>query len=216
MPAGNVLASLSGGGLLLTGDGSANGVLIVPAGVAGAYVVAGFDHGGAPTTINGAAFAVVRGVTDDFDLNMAGGNDALAVIGVSVPDQIKIEAGLGDDFVAVLNSVAGRELDINTDQGSDFIYLDGVSVGSTPFDDSDIDAGRRDDQGNDVVIILNSRFEDNVLVDLDDGDDVLAIGGSTFLGRFDALGDNGFDIFADLSGNTFADGPHLAGFEQTS
>src|SRR5262249_57219791 len=91
------------------------------------------DWDGAPTTVNGQAFVDVNGVTGDFAIDLAGGNNLFYAAGVAVPGELNVSTGQGNDIVvlsgvAVAGSSAGGSGSIiQTGAGDDLVYLPGSS-----------------------------------------------------------------------------------------
>src|SRR5437762_3371716 len=81
MMTGNVLVSVSGGDLVVTGDSGANELRIIQslqngAPIAGRFFITGQNG----TTINGQATGqFFQNVTDDLRINLNGGNDRLTL-----------------------------------------------------------------------------------------------------------------------------------------
>ena len=112
MTAAIVTAGEDIGGLLITGDDLANGVLVTQVGV-GQYKVTGQTAGGSPTTINGAASAVISGAKTDIDFDMRGGSDSLEVRGVTINGDLGFDTGIGGgihEIDRIRDAVLHREL----------------------------------------------------------------------------------------------------------
>src|SRR5262245_51098757 len=80
MMAGNVAVNVTGGDLLLTGDNLGNlveirQVQLNDSPIPGRFLVRGING----TTINGQASQVFQNVTDDFQINLNGGNDRITL-----------------------------------------------------------------------------------------------------------------------------------------
>lgn len=98
--AGNVTAQVSGGTLLLFGDGLDNSVSITEGANAQQYLITGVptEIGGA-TTINGQPAFVANGVRFSTIVNLRGGNDTLSIADLVVNNDLNITMDTGDDTV---------------------------------------------------------------------------------------------------------------------
>jgi hypothetical protein len=98
--AGNVTAQVSGGTLLLFGDGLDNSVSITGGANAQQYIITGVPSAtGAATTINGQAAFVANGVRFSTIVNLRGGNDTLSVADLVVNNDLNITMDTGNDTV---------------------------------------------------------------------------------------------------------------------
>lgn len=158
--AGVVSAFVSGGSLFIQGDNTDNAVIVQDQGD-GNYTVTGFDFGdipelagfkAGPTTINGGqdvggGTKLFTGVTNDINIDLKKGNDALA-IGNSV-DELQGLAeqafGIGSGMGGGSSSVSPNEividdslfqvprnLIVNTGDGNDYVVVN-ANVGSANF-----------------------------------------------------------------------------------
>ena len=127
-PAGNVLAQLIGGHLIITGDAAANAVEVVETqgGTldAVAYLISPSD---ATTTINGGSTPVtITGVTADVRLALGAGND-LARVGTGeemrVLRDLIIHGGDGDNVVEIGSFVVGRDIKVLNGRGDDRLEI---------------------------------------------------------------------------------------------
>lgn len=183
MLAGNVTASVDGGGNLnVRGDNLDNGVFISQVGP-GQYQVTGFGLGGSPTRINGSEDATVlltRAVRGNINVDLKGGNDALG-IGNSAADLITLAENCGIEFgtdVTPPEDLEGqffvpKSLIVNTGDGNDGMAIsadvrfsvvintgngdDGVALGNLGDDEIDSLIG-------DNVVILTGKGDDDVCV----------------------------------------------------
>jgi hypothetical protein len=195
--AGNVSVDEVGGNLKLRGDEECNGVLIVQLG-SGRYAVVGFDHDGAPTTINGGADPViVRGIKHNFLIDLRQGDDLLG-IGNNVELLADLATELG--FEDVLNSGdlpaeeipdvqlrVPKSLIVHTKDGEDGVVMTadvrydaivhtGKHADGIAFADSDIgdDVILRTDKGQDGVLLENIDVDGHLNVHTGhDGDTLL-------------------------------------------
>jgi hypothetical protein len=144
--AGNVVASISGGSLFLTGDNVPNTISVETAGM-GKVRVAGFnDAQGFATRVNGVANAsvVLNGFTGNVHLAMSGGSDVVRLTNLTVNGQVNAQLGDGNDELIVGRhspldlrfglSLSGavnisRELLIFGANGNDLVTQNNVQVG---------------------------------------------------------------------------------------
>ena len=133
--AGNVMATVDGGDLVIKGDGSSNGVKIMPVD-ASTYEVVGFVHGGGDTLINGKLSEKFKGVTDDISVNLLAGHDDLQLHGhgpaaqLAAPDSIFINMDAGNDSVFLNFVKAGGNIEVNSGAGVDNLTAVGTTVGN--------------------------------------------------------------------------------------
>ena len=190
--AGDVSADVVGGHLRLRGDDECNGVLIVQLGDE-RYAVVGFEHDGAPTTINGRDEPlIVRGVKRNFDIDLRGGDDLLGIGNdVELLAGLADELGFGDALIAdadVPPAAAGRlkiegALLVRTGDGAD-----GVLVNAKVRRSAVIRTGMK----SDGVALVNSRFQDNVILRTETGQDGVLIENTTIDDHLNVnTGDNG-------------------------
>lgn len=181
-----VLVSVTGGDLVVTGDGQADQVTIIQSlqngePIPGRYFISGQNG----TTINGQAGLFFGNVTDDILISLNGNNDRLTVgSGVDgdfiVPDDLEINSGGGADVVTVDRIAVRDDVTINTEDGNDSVSFKGT-VGNL----GDVDGGN-----NDLTINTGARA-DNVLVR------------NTFV-RDDVSINTGADNFTDVVDMLFA------------
>ncbi len=99
---GNVMVTVSeGGDLKIKGDRLGNNITIGAGIGAGQYNVTGNDG----TTVNGLLFVVVENVSDDFKIDMKGGDDVLFMSLLTVPDKLRIKTRWGADLVGVVDVI---------------------------------------------------------------------------------------------------------------
>jgi hypothetical protein len=210
---------VSGGDLLVSGDHRDNSVAVEPGATAGEFVVTGlvgFD--GRVTTVNGRESVVLNGVSDDVRIGLGGGNDDLTVEGgVRVPDELEIWGDAGNDLIILSDVQAGGEVELHTNSGSDSIGLEGVTF----RDDVEIETGGGDDFVFIAVAavdpfspaIFTSDFGGEFEVELGDGNDQIAFGGSRFRDEFEVEGGDGFNTLNNLLANFFEDEVELEDFQ---
>jgi hypothetical protein len=227
--AGNVTAVLDGGDLDIRGDNLGNRISVTQIGP-GTYRVTGIG-----TTVNGGAGPVdIAGVTDDVDIRLGDGDDAVLVFSAEIPDELEIRTRGGNDLVTVSSVSVNGETEVKTKDGIDLLeFIDCTFRGEfelktgngddfaeaencTFFDEAEFDM----DDGNDELIIYGggitggSTFFDEVEIELDDGDDLLGVQGSTFHDEVEADGDDDTDCIFDGGGNVFEDDFEIDDFER--
>jgi len=126
--AGNVMATVTGGELDITGDAAGNSVQVWQTG-ADTWKVQGIA-----TTINGShATYLATGVTGNIEANLMAGNNFIKVFNGTVPGALGITAEGGNDTVQVTNVSTGlstaadsTSLVINAGDGKNTVALSGV------------------------------------------------------------------------------------------
>ena len=212
--AGNVLASLNGGSLVLRGDSQANAVDVVVEN--GDVIVRGRDN----TTINGStdAFTVASGSTniaDNLFARLGRGDDELFVEGVSIGGSANIGTHRGNDRVGLVDTTVGRNVYINTSRGNDDVFVDGSTIGrdlvvvtghgnnnvlvenTTVSDDVRVRTGKH----NDAVVFDTVTIADDASVSTWKGSDDVVLINSTVGDRFHANTGRGAD-FVMFDGST--------------
>jgi len=150
MLAGNVSTAFDntvGGALVLTGDGSANHLVVRQLG-ANSFQVQGI---GTKVNVNGQNFNsfTFQNVTDvTFDL--MGGNDTLFMSNMTVNGTLAVDMGAGSDVLTIIN--VRENAGLPTDLAS-------ITLGS----------------GNDVATMVNFRSTADIVVDAGDGRDVVTL-----------------------------------------
>lgn len=172
--AGNVLAVVNAGDLILTGDNQANQVDVVVEN--GDIVVRGRDS----TTINGSAtaFVAVSGATslsDDLFVRLGHGDDVLFVEGVSVGGNAVVSAQSGNNSIGLQSTSVGRSLVVGSNRGSDIVNLDDVNVGR----DLRISTGRL----NDTIQLIDTTIGRSVSIHSGRHDDTVVFDTSTVSGH---------------------------------
>jgi hypothetical protein len=172
VPAGNVLAALVGGNLVLAGDGAGNSVQVSVEG--DDLVVAGDD-----TTINGeeqVVFEDAGGIPANLAVALGGGADTLDISGVEIGGSAVILTdgllsdffGGADDTVTLTDVTVGGYLAITTGGGDDSATLDTVDVGDAAL----VTMGSGDD---DLTLAGASTFAAAVVLDGGRGEDTVTI-----------------------------------------
>ena len=119
MMAGDVLASVVNGDLVINGDNDNNELMIVGTGADGVYDIIAANG----TAVNGNSAISVSGVTDDVRVNLRNGDNSLGVSNVFGPDRFRVRTGDGDDKIVFEESGSKNQLDIITRGGDDSVYL---------------------------------------------------------------------------------------------
>jgi VCBS repeat-containing protein len=157
------------GVLVVTGDGSANGLAITGTGAPGQYIVTGLDAAdGTPTVVNGLTNGTitVEGVFTGIDINL----------------------GDGDDYVSLDRAFIGGSIAVRTGAGNDVVQV-GTREIVTMRDDLVIDTG----QGNDQLDLQRSYVVRHLVVDGGDGNDTLRPNNASSLRDFVLRSGNGAD-----------------------
>jgi hypothetical protein len=201
----DVVTTVSGSSLVVTGDSSPNAVAIEPA-LDGVTVV-GFDG----TLVDGSSEGITVPGVRRLTVKLGKGSDRLTLTHVTLPDGLdlrlgrgndsvwlddvdggasRIQTGNGHDAVSVFD-VSLNRLSVQTSNGFDFVELDRAWVSG----DLDVDTGSDDDDvtivathiGDDVHVELGNdddfalladvAVDDDVEIDGEDGDDDLVFAG---------------------------------------
>jgi hypothetical protein len=173
MLAGDVEVRRSGDNLKIRGDSECNGLLVVQLSE-GRYAVVGFEHDGAPTTINGKTSPViVSGIDGNFDIDLRSGDDLLGI-----GNNIQRIAGLADDlgFGGIIDPQSDfglpplpatqlkvpRSLHLKTKDGEDGVMIIG-RIGRS--------AHIHTDNHSDGVALANSRIGEDLFIHTEKGED---------------------------------------------
>jgi hypothetical protein len=198
--AGDVSVKVAGGNLIVRGDNECNGVLIVQLDD-GEYAVAGFEHDGAPTTINGGTDPViVRGVRHNFNIDLRGGDDLLG-IGNDVELLVDLAGQLGFEDLPDLGGLeleipdirlrVPKSLIVHTKDGEDGVAF----VGDIRYD-AIIHTGKH----SDGIAIADSNIGDDVILRTLGGEDGVLIEDSDIGGHLNVhTGHDGDTLLVSLS-----------------
>lgn len=168
--AGDVSVGFEGGVLVIRGDNLANEVEMVS--LTQAFSIRGLNG----TTINGVDGGrfVLPNPTSNVKVLLNGGDDvfdAKAFFASFSPGEVtgnlEVIGGTGQDRIVISDMNIGNDLQIRTEGGSDSIELNRVVVG----DDLDVSMGF--DSSADAVKLSNVDALDQILINTDQGDDIL-------------------------------------------
>jgi hypothetical protein len=183
VPAGNVVASLSGAGLLtLVGDNASNALTIR---VTGASVTV---TGNAGTTVNGQASVTAAAVVRGVQATMNGGDDAVRIdpaANLLLSGPVTVNLGPGNNTLGLLT--AGRltlgSLSVTGGTGNDLVTVaGGAGRGNLITGAAQISLG----DGANVVALGRLGVGSAVSITTGAGADTLAVGASNFAGTFSA------------------------------
>ena len=196
MLAGNVTASVSGGVLVIRGDGDDNGISISQVD-ADSYAVVGFTAGGGDTTLNGELEAQqFDGVTNGFNIDLRGGDDVL-VIGNDLEASATLAADLTGEAVTidlgaeiivdasvdpVQTAISGNVL-IRTNSGDDIVSVNAAVGTESAVRNLNIATSGGDDQ----VFVTGTDVSGSLIVNTGDGDDLLEITDSAISGHLNVV-----------------------------
>ncbi|HTQ38418.1 MAG TPA: hypothetical protein VMJ32_05295 [Pirellulales bacterium] len=175
MMAGNVVASVVGGNLTITGDDAANVVTLQEIGDTGQWQI---TLGQRTWTDNHVQKFVTDTVTGNITVNLNGGADNLTIKGGSIPGHLTILMGDGDDSATLTNLQIGTFLHFEGGAGNDQLTVKNVHVSDPTFAYfSSIDM----QDGNDRANIRNFTDQDLQLT-MGAGNDHLTMTDCTFVG----------------------------------
>ena len=188
---GNVSVRIDGDNLILTGDGSSNGVDVFTNG-AGHVAIRGFGD----TTIQGQNLPwVIDGWTSvpgNITANLGLGDDALSLRNLDVGGNVTVDSGSGNDYVITSAMHVTGALDVGSASGNNSVFLTASHVGGP----TEISTGG----GVDAVWMDGNTFGGITVVNTGSGHDVGVFQNSEFAGSVDIDGAEGADWFA-VSGN---------------
>jgi hypothetical protein len=215
----DVVTSVTGSKLVLTGDDSAERVVIEPTdgglsvmGVDGTLV----DGSSEAITVPGVRRLVMRlhegadrvwltalDLADGIDIRLGRGNDGVVFDRVHA-GKTHIQTGNGYDGVQIFGPSTLKHLSITTGTGYDFVVVDTVWVPG----DVHIDTGPDPD---DVSIVV-TEVGDDIDVDLGNDDDFLLIADVAIFDDTDLDGDDGDDVLVLAGYVWFEDDLDIDGF----
>jgi hypothetical protein len=155
-----VTANITGGDLVIRGDGAADQIQITQAvqnnqPIPGQYFIQGLNG----TKINGQASLIAVNVNDDFDIDLRGGNDRL-VLGnngasnrTTVPDELRVKMGTGNNKLYIQGITVLGDATLETGSGNDTLSIRGDFGAPSASGDSDSDLTINTGDGNDGVFL---------------------------------------------------------------
>ena len=220
---GNVVVSVVGGDLRITGSAAAPHFFNVEQTGLGQYRVWGEEG----TTINGGDEVTVGGVTDDIRINVKSTYNGVELVNLTVPDKLVIKTGSGHDEVWLENvtvngdcviKTRGRDDDVKISDFSDLKGRLDLRSGAG-YDEIELVDSRfrgavdgRTGSGRDRLWSTKSTFDEEFYFHLGKADDQLVAEDTFAVVGGEANGGPGTDWFIDEGGNTGPD-PTFTSFE---
>jgi len=125
VPAGNVLAFVSGGQLFITGGPNDNQVGVTQ-NAAGDVFVYGLNG----TLVDGQPIVYMgRFIPANVIVDMRGGNDHFEIVGL-VTGNVAVQGGDGNDSLIFINVHAFGNVQVTAGTGNDAVFLSGVTAGN--------------------------------------------------------------------------------------
>ena len=225
--AGNVVASVVDGKLVILGDRDDNAIKITQIDP-GIYTVSGLDG----TTVNDvASFTNTEALTGSVKISMKAGADAVVIHPddpVTLPKNLKVRMGRGDDGVCLEQLTVTGNTKIKTGAADDDVDIEGstfqglfklntrsgddrVAVSESQFD-GEVELKTR--SGKDVVVVGDATFADAVEARLGDNRDTMYVGDSVFEKAVEVHGGHRPDTLKVLADNTFNTDPVLKSIQR--
>jgi hypothetical protein len=159
--AGDVIAAVVAGNLVVRGDGFDNAIIVDGEGLAAGQVrLSGTDG----TSINGSGEPLLlEGITHDVRVIMPGGRSSVMVRDVQVGRDLGIRTGDGDDTILIQRVEVGGYLHVATFAGGDGITIEDAAVGGR--------GGLFSGGGSDWVRVEGSRFGSHLILRTGAGND---------------------------------------------
>jgi len=185
--AGDIIANVVNGSLVIRGDEASNGVAIRAGAEPGQYFIVGLEAGGEATSVNGVDAVLVSGVTRGIRAGLGQGDDVFRLSDANVRGAVSVSAGRGNDHI----SIGGRDsddraddrandrvantrirlgLNLSTGLGNDSVHVGGTRVGGG----TRIATGR----GADEVGVRDSNLGHTAIISTGGGEDAVNVGGS--------------------------------------
>lgn len=168
--AGDVIAALEGGLLVVEGDQFGNQIAIART-ATGDVVVSGQNG----TLINGLpAVRFPRVELNAVDIRMEGGNDIVAIRNLQVATDLNVDLGAGNDRLtspAAAPSTIGGNMSILGNEGNDIVQLAAITV----RENLSVDGGL----GSLNASINNSTIDKIMSIVGDEADDIVSVTGSS-------------------------------------
>jgi large repetitive protein len=194
----DVVTSLSGSQLLVTGDSSPDAIEITS--TFDGLAVTGVDGTLVDGSLRSATFPGVQRLT----VKLKEGGDRITVSNVTLSGKLYIGGGKGDDDVELDEVVAGA-VRVQTNKGNDAVRIFGPSY----FDSLTVQTG----SGSDLVVVDWLDVGGDLDVLAGDGDDVVEISGVNVYDDLDVHLDHGND-FMSLGDASIGDDTHLDGGDE--
>jgi cyclophilin family peptidyl-prolyl cis-trans isomerase len=195
--AGNVLVQLQNGNATITGDDAANQFEIT--GGLNSIRVRGLEG----TTINGGTaeftLASASAFNGNLRIELAAGNDRLAIGADVTLAGVQIFGGDGDDNLSITTSTLRGNLVVNAGLGSNTVTLLNAQIQGHAAIDS---------AGPALVNLKDGRLDGRLEVSTGTGDDQVSADGTTIAGRLSVTVSSGNDVVA-LRGATLANGLYV-------
>jgi cyclophilin family peptidyl-prolyl cis-trans isomerase len=168
-PSGNVTAVISGGNLVITGDGAANQINVI-GNTRGTVDIITRDN---KTIINNQpGMVTLLGYKGSLIVDMGDGNDVVVVMNTNVKGGLIVHMGNGDDSFMFMNSTAQHDISVEMERGNDSITFGGGRIRGTPF----VNAGVGDNQ----ISIMGTRFDRGSMFAAGEGNDSFGVTGGKF------------------------------------
>ena len=201
MMAGDVTARVVNGDLVITGDNQSNEMYLYDNGD-GSYVMFG-ENG---TRINGLSGYPLDGVSDDIRINLRGGDNRIALLGLDLADDITIRTGSGNDKIILSEATIRSNLRMRTGGGDDSIRImtstilgqfnaatgagnDEIAATHSAVGSGRVNTGRGNDEVNYFVFATQSSFQQNS----GSGEDLMRV--QQMVGQYEFNGSSGTNVY---------------------
>jgi len=192
---GDVVTSLSGPELLVTGDSAPNAIAITPA--VGGIAVTGFDG----TLVDGGSASVTFTGVQRLSVKLMQADDRVLVSQVTLAGSLYVGVGKGNDSVE-LDQVFAGAVRIQTSKGYDAVRI----FGPSRFDSLTVQLGT----GADLLVVQAVDVGGDLTAIAGGDDDDVSIAGVTVYHDLDVHLGNG-DDFLSVGDVAIGDDTHLAG-----
>jgi hypothetical protein len=191
--AGNVTASVVDGSLVITGDSSANSILIQGELLDRNSLTITSPDG--ETLINGDTFpAGFSNITRHVIVRLRGGDDALEIRNVNFKNDLRADLGEGNDLLQTSNVLVRRNFSLHGAGGNDELLVTSMKVtGKT---------GLAAEEGGDILFIVGGAFGGHVRMLGGSGNDAMGRYSARFLDDPELISGPGADQ-VDEPGLTF-------------
>ncbi len=199
MLAGDVMADFAGGVLTITGDGSGNGVELIPGDNPGEYRVIGTDVNGAMTQVTGTG-VFIDDPMSDVVVDLGGGSDTFTIRGLSAATPLAVHGGVsisdpsGANTFEVINARISGAFAVSGGVDEDDVQVDGsriIGITSLALGDGDNSAMLFNNTvldgdfiysggaAEDSVFVVEAEIDGIVSIATGDGNDKVVFGMST-------------------------------------